>query len=347
MYTQAFNFGTQWQLAPSWLLDVGWVGQKSTRLATGVYNVNQVNPSYLRYGDLLTRQIDDPAVVAQGFRRPYASFQGSLAQSLRPFPQYGGVGTINSANVGNSTYHSLQVKIEKQYSNGLFLLSSYTWAKTLTDASSALSGFFSTSARDQFNRSLEKAVAQYDIPHRAVMAFNYELPIGPGKKLLNKNGTVGKVVGGWQVNGIFSYQSGEPIGVGINNTLPLFNSRNLPNILPGASPTLPRDNFDPAKNLLLNIAAFQAPAPFTFGNAASILPNARTFRSLNEDFGIMKRTTFRENMYLEFRFEMFNAFNRVRFGAPASNFSDAFNFGKVTSQANGPRIGQFAMKFNF
>lgn len=347
LYTQAFNFGTQWQLKANWLLDVGWVGQKSTRLSTGVFNINQVNPSYLRYGDLLTRQITDPAVVAAGFTPPYASFRGSLAQSLRPFPQYGGVGFINSANVGNSTYHSLQTKIEKQFSSGLFLLASYTWAKSLTDSSSALSGFFSTSARDQYNRRIEKAIAQYDIPHRAVMALNYELPIGPGKQVLNSKGVVGKIVGGWQVNAIVSYQAGEPIGVGINNTLPLFNSRNLPNVVQGVNPNLPRDNFDPARNLLLDINAFRAPAPFTYGNAASILPNSRNFRNYNEDFGIMKRTNFRESMYLEFRFEMFNAFNRVRFGGPATNVSDAFNFGRVNSQANGPRLGQFAMKFNF
>ena len=347
LYTQAFNFGTQWQLRSNWLLDVGWVGQKSNRLSTGVYNVNQVPSSYLKFGDLLTRPIGDPAVAAAGFSRPYPSFQGSLAQSLRPFPQYGGVGFVNSANVGNSTYHSLQAKVEKQYSNGLFLLSSYTWAKALTDSSSALSGFFSTSARDQYNRRLEKAIAQYDIPHRAVMAFNYELPIGPGKPLLNSKGVAGKVLGGWQVNAIMSYQAGEPIGVGINNTLPLFNSRNLPDVVQGVNPTLPHDNFDPAKNLYLDIKAFRAPAPLTFGNAGSILPNARVFRNFNEDFGILKRTTFREGMFLEFRFEMFNAFNRVRFGGPATNVSDAFNYGKVTSQANGPRLGQFAMKFTF
>ncbi|MEO8661671.1 MAG: TonB-dependent receptor [Bryobacteraceae bacterium] len=346
LYTQAFNFGTQWQLKSNWLLDVGWVGQKSTRLSTGVYNVNQVNPMYLKYGDLLTKPIDDPAVVAQGFHRPYPSFKGSLAQSLRPFPQYGGVGTVNSANVGNSVYHSLQVKLEKQFSNGLFLLSSYTWGKSLTDASSALSGFFSTSARDQYNRRLEKAIAQYDIPHRLVVAMNYELPIGPGKKL-NVKGVAGKIVGGWQFNTVVSYQSGEPIGVGINNTLPLFNSRNLPDVVSGVSPLLSTDNFDPNKNLYLNIAAFKAPTAGTFGNAASILPNVRNFPSYNEDFGIMKRTYFNETVNLEFRFEMFNAFNRVRFGAPATNVSDAFNFGRVTSQANGPRLGQFGMKFNF
>ena len=335
-YTQSFNFGTQWQLQSNWLLDVGWVGQKSTRLATGVYNVNQVDSKYLAYGDLLTKPIDDPAVIAAGFRRPYASFQGSLAQALRPFPQYGGVGTNNSANVGNSTYHSLQAKIEKRFSNGLFLLSSYTWSKTLTDASSALSGFFSTSARDQYNRRLEKAVAQFDIPHRAVIAFNYELPIGPGKPVANVKGAVGKIIGGWQVNGIMAYQSGEPIGVGVNNTLPIFNSRNLPNMVSGVDPVLQQDHFDPAKDVYLNINAFTLPAPFTYGNAPSILSNARTFRNYNEDFGIMKRTGITERVNLEFRFEMFNALNRVRFGAPATNVSDQFNFGKVTSQANTP-----------
>jgi len=347
-YTQSFTFDTQWQLAPNWLLDVGYVGSKATRLSTGVFNVNQVDPVYLRYGDLLTRPIDDPAVIAAGFQRPYPTFTGSLAQALRPFPQYGGIDTNRSENVGNSTYHSLQTKLEKQFSNGLFLLSSYTWSKTLTDSSSALSGFFSTSARDAYNRRLEKGLSVFDVPHRLVAAFNYELPIGPGKPIANVSGVAGKIIGGWQVNGILNYQSGEPIGVGVNNTLPLFNSRNLPNVIAGVSPILAdKGNFDPAKDLLLNLSAFAAPAPFTFGNAPSVLSNARTFANYDEDFGILKRTPFTETMNLEFRFEMFNAFNRVRFGAPASNISDPFNFGKVTSQANTPRTAQFALKFNF
>lgn len=347
-YTQSFNFGTQYQLASNWLLDVGYVGTKATRLSTGVFNVNQVDPKYLSLGNLLTRPIDDPAVVAAGFSRPYPTFTGSLAQSLRPFPQYAGIDTNRSENVGNSSYHSLQAKIEKQFSNGLFLLSSYTWSKTLTDSSSALSGFFSTTARDQYNRRLEKALSIFDVPHRLVAAFNYELPIGPGKPIANVSGAKGKLIGGWQVNGILNYQSGEPIGVGVNNTLPLFNSRNLPNVVAGVSPILAdKGSFDPAKDLLLNSRAFTEPAPFTFGNAPSLLSNARTFNNYNEDFGIMKRTYFTEAINVEFRFEMFNAFNRVRFASPATNLSDPFNFGKVTSQANSPRTSQFALKFNF
>jgi Carboxypeptidase regulatory-like domain len=344
-YRQDWNFGTQYQLAENLLLDIAYVGAKSTRLSTGVFNLNQVDSKYLSLGNLLTQPIDDPAVVAAGFAPPYPGFSGSLAQALRPFPQYSGIGTTNSANMGNSTYNSLQMKVEKRFSNGLFLLSSYTWSKTLTDASSALSGFFSTSARDQYNRRLEKALAFSDVPSRLVVAFNYELPIGPGKPHANVTGVAGKILGGWQINGIMSYQSGTPISAGVNNNLPLFNDRNLPNVVPGVNPKFDTSNFDPAQDLYLNVKAFAEPAPFTYGNAASIL-NVRTFPSYNEDFGIMKRTVIHEDMNIEFRFEMFNAFNRHIFGAPSSNVSDPFSFGKITS-ASGGRQGQFALKFNF
>lgn len=346
MYRQDFNAGIQYQIANNLLLDFGWVGQKSTRLNTGVFNANQVHPSYLRLGELLTRNINDPAVAAAGFRPPFAGFTGTLAQSLRPFPQYTGVGILNSANIGNSTYHSLQVKLEKQYSSGLFLLSSYTWSKSLTDASSVLGGFFSTSARDHYNRRIEKALATYDVPSRLVMAMNYELPLGPGKRYASGKGVVSKVVGGWQVNAVLNYQSGQPIGVGVNNTLPLFNSRNLPDMVAGVNPLIENSNFDPAQHLYMDINAFRNPAPFTFGNAPSVL-NVRNFRFFNENIGVIKRTYFTETINLEFRFEMFNVFNRVRFGGPATNVNDPFNFGKISSQANAPRDGQLALKFNF
>ncbi|MEJ7606598.1 MAG: hypothetical protein WKF37_10075 [Bryobacteraceae bacterium] len=119
-------------------------------------------------------------------------------------------------------------------------MSSYTWGKTITDASSALSGFFSTSARDHYNRKLEKALSVFDVPHRLVGAFTYELPIGPGKRIANVKGPVGKIIGGWQVTGVLAYQTGTPIGVGVNNTLPLFNSRNLPDVVLGVDPTFPK-----------------------------------------------------------------------------------------------------------
>ena len=158
-------------------------------------------------------------------------------------------------------------------------------------------------------------------------------------------GAAAKILGGWQINGIMAYQSGTPIGVGVNNALPLFNSRNLPNMVQGVNPKLDTSNFDPATDLYLDAKAFQTPAPFTFGNAPTIL-NVRAFPSYNEDLGIMKRTYIKEQMNIEFRFEMFNAFNRHIFAAPAANFSDLPTFGKITSASAGRR-GQFALKFNF
>jgi hypothetical protein len=239
------------------------------------------------------------------------------------------------------------LKAEKRYSKGLWLLAAYTWSKTITDSSSQLGGFFSSSARDNYNRSLEKALATYDVPSRLVIGFNYELPIGPGKPIVN-HGVASKIIGGWQVNGILTYESGVPISISANNTLPLFNSVNTPNSVKGARVENSYSNFDPAKNVLLNSAAFTDPGPFQFGTSAQILPNARSFPVFNEDFGLQKKFFIREpSLYFELRFEMFNAFNRVIFSSPSGTNIDNANFGQVTGQANSPRNGQIAAKFYF
>ena len=348
MYKQDYNFTLQNQLAANLVFDVAYVGSKSTRLPTGAVNPDQLNPKYLSLGGLLLDDINSAPVVAAGYRPPYAGFTGTLAQALRPFPQYIGVGTENSANIGNATYNALQSKLEKRFSKGLWLLASYTWSKTITDSNSTLGGFFSTGARDNYNRRLEKALALYDVPQRFVTAFNYELPIGPGKAFLGK-GLVGKIVGGWQINGILTYQAGTPITVSVNNTLGsyLFNGGNTPNSIAGQSVERScSGGFDPNKMNLLNASAFSLPSAFSFGTSAQVLPKARNCSVYNEDFGLMKKFVIREGMYFEFRFELFNAFNRVTFGSPANNVSNS-NFGQVTSQSNTPRNGQMALKFYF
>ena len=180
-----------------------------------------------------------------------------------------------------------------------------------------------------------------------MVAFNYELPIGPGKPFVN-HGVVSKIIGGWQVNGILTYQSGVPIQISANNTLPLFNSGNTPNSVQGQRVENSVSGFDPAKDVLLNSSAFSVPAPFTYGNSAQILPNARSFPIYNEDFGLQKKFFIREpSMYFELRFEMFNAFNRTVFSSPSGTNTDNANFGQVTGQGNLPRNGQIAAKFYF
>ena len=346
MYKQDYNFTTETQLGSNVVLDVAYVGSKSTRLVTGAVNPDQLNPSYLGLGELLLQPINSPAVVAAGFKAPYAGFTGTLAQALRPFPQYTYVGTENSANIGNATYNSLQVKLEKRFSKGLWALAAYTWSKTITDSNSSLGGFFSTGARDNYNRSLEKALAIYDVPQRLVVAFNYELPIGPGKPLLS-NGIAGKILGGWQVNGILTYQQGTPITVSANNNLPLFSGGNTPDSVAGQTVARSCSGFDPNAGFLLNASAFAIPGTYSIGTSAQVLPNARNCPTYNEDLGVMKKFTVHEGIYFELRFEMFNAFNRVVFGSPASNINSPLTFGQITSQANTPRNGQVALKFYF
>jgi hypothetical protein len=345
MYKQDWNFTTQTQLTNSLVLDVAYVGSHATRLNSGIANPDQVNPQYLSLGSLLEDSITSPAVVAAGFKPPYASFTGTLAQALRPFPQYIGVGDEQSAGIGNSTYNALQTKLEKRLTKGLFALASFSWSKTLTDSSSSLGGFFSSSSRNAYDLSLEKALAYYDVPARLVVAFNYELPIGPGKPLLSQ-GIASKILGGWQVNGILNYQSGIPEVVSANDTLPLFNGAQSPDSVAGVRPGRSCSNFNPATDLLLNAAAFTVPGPNQFGTSAQVLPNARECPVYNEDLGLMKKFYIKESVYFEFRFEMFNALNRVLFGAPATSINNS-NFGQVSSQANSPRTGQVAAKFYF
>ena len=131
--SQNWNFTTQTQLSSNVSLDVGYVGSKGTYLPAGDHDINQLNPAYYSLGSLLNDSISNPAVVAAGFTPPYSAFSGSLAQALRPFPQYvtnfGGAstGAMSSATIGNSTYHSLQIKLNKRFSRGLYATVAYTW----------------------------------------------------------------------------------------------------------------------------------------------------------------------------------------------------------------------------
>ncbi len=349
---QSFNVATQYAIQPNLTLDVAYVGTKGTDL-TLRGNVNQVDPKYLALGDnLLRTNINDIAVKAAGFTPPWPGFSAALganatlAQALRPFPQYQGGYDYSSDNRGNSTYHSLQVKLEKRYSNGLYLLSSYTWSKYITNANITFAGFAST-VRNQYDLSLDKSIAAAWQPHVLTTAFNYELPIGRGKKLLrNANPITNAVVGGWHLNGILSYHSGGLISLGVPNNLPIFAGPAYATVLPGVKQ---KGDFsgNPRTAHYLNIAAFALPAPDTFGTGKKYLPNLRTPVYLNEDLSLIKTVPIYERFNLELRFETFNAFNRTILGGPNTDITNPSVFGTVNGQANGARTGQFVAKVNF
>ena len=352
-YTQRFSLTTQWSFARDWLLDVGYVGSKGSRLQSGIFNPNQVDSALLGLGNLLRQPIDDPAVVAAGFTRPYPSFEGTLAQGLRPFPQYSSVGTHgpsspHSAPIGSSIYHSLQVKLEKRFSRGFYSVSSFTWSKHLTDSESQWGQFLARSSRDHFNRRLSRGLAVGDIPARYVHALVYELPFGRGRRF---GGGVSKaanqLIGGWQLNTIVEYSSGIPIQLSVANDLPIFNFKNMPNVISGVNQAANYGGkFDPATDVYLNLAAFAEPGN-VIGNAPHPLSELRGFGIRKEHVGIIKTFPITERVLFDFRVEFFNVFNRTHFGNPNGNVSDPVAFGTIFSQANSPRSTQFVFRVKF
>jgi hypothetical protein len=333
-YFQNWNVDVQRELFANVLLDAAYIGIKGTRLGTNLINLNQVNPSYLSLGSLLALAASSAQAQAAGIVLPYAGFSGSVAQALRPYPQYLNIQDLANPN-GNSTYNSLQVKAQKRLSYGLTVIAAYTWAKSLSDGEIAAGG--GPAGENFYNRRNEKAISQDDVPQALALSYVYAIP---GK---------GKLLGGWTFTGIQQYSVGTPIVLSATNTLPIFNSAQRPNVVVGVPLMNDLSNFDPNNsptNRYINLSAFTVPAAYTFGTAARSYTNLRNPNFLNESFGLIKRTPLTEKISLTFRAEFFNVFNRVVFGSPAANVS-ASNFGVISSQGNTPRQGQLALRLDF
>lgn len=349
--TNSWQVDIQKSFARDFMFNIGYLGQSSHHLPNeGINLVNQLNPTYLALGSLLNAKITDPAVVAAGYTAPYAGFAGTLAQALKPYPQYFSVGPAGEA-IGNSSYHALLIKAEKRFSSGLQYLVAYTYSKTLTDT--PLNAFGRFGPQDTFNRGVERSLSQYDIPQNLVISFTYQLPWGPGRPYLSK-GLLGHIVGGWAVAGIQTYHSGTPVTVSAPNTLPIGNGH-LDSVYMGGAintATSSRGNVSLSNGLTgqqgtvtLNRAAFGFPAPFTFGNTL-VLPNVRTLGNASENFSIFKRQMFYEKYTFELRFDMFNAFNRKNFGGLVTDLLNPA-FGQYTGAGSGARAGQIGAKLFF
>jgi hypothetical protein len=340
-YVQNWSLGIQRELPAQVVLETVYTGNKGTRLGNGLISLNELNPSFLSLGSLLRQQVTSTAAVAAGIAVPYSGFTGSVAQALRPYPQYQGISDASDPN-GNSTYEALQVSAQKRMSHGFTFTLAYSFSKVLSDGDVQAGG--GPSGQTFYNRRLEKAISDVDVPQMFTVSYIYELPFGTGKRFLNQQRVVRTLAGGWSISGIHQYNSGLPITLTATNTLPLFNGVLRPDVVIGASKELAFH--DPATDRYINPAAFAVPGAYRLGTAARAYTDLRTFPNLNESFGLAKRTSLGDKAVLIFRAEFFNAFNRVVFGTPQSNISNS-NFGMVTSQANAPRQGQVALRLEF
>jgi Carboxypeptidase regulatory-like domain/TonB dependent receptor len=305
-----WNLNIQHELPGNLLVEVAYVGSKATHLGTMLdYNQDPVPGP----GDI---------------------------DSRRPYPQFGSFSSM--VNRGNSNYHALQLKADKRLSHGLLFLSSFTWSKSLNDQPEICCS--SPTPQNTYDLSHEYGRSDFDQKLRWVTSFDYQLPIGKGSRFLNSSRAADLALGGWHIGGILTLHTGfyftpqmsfDPSNTGSNG---LYRTDQVCNgNLSGSQRTI---------NNWFNIDCFPLPADFTFGNAGKNGlegPGAVTSdMSLRKVFDITERTN------LEFRFEMFNAFNHPVFGAPDPFIDDGpGSAGVITNTVVPSRQLQFGLKLNF
>jgi len=363
---QNWSFEIQRELATDLILDVAYVGQHSQNLRSNYNGENLLNPSYFSLGPLLNQQLQNQSTVAA----PYPTFPGtfSVGQALLPHPQFFGINTDGQLeNLGQSTYNALQSQLTRRFHNGLNLMASYTWSKTLTNADAALP-FFATlhqggAPSNFYNQRSDKAISNQDLTHNFVVSYLYQLPLGKGKRLLaNSNGVVDRIVGGWQIGGIQRYESGQPVAFGCASAPSGYGECIRFNQVPGSSifsAAYKSDHWNPitdpifnAINLpnAINPVAFDDPnsaanisarGTYVFGTLPRVLGNVRMKPYASEDFSFIKRTKITEKTDINLQITMINAFNRHIWNRPGDlNPYDSTvvnnNFGKynITNFSN-------------
>ncbi len=284
---------------------------------------------------------------------PYPGFNGTVAQALRPYPQYTGI-SQKWPNFGTSLYNSLQVTLTRHFTKGLAVLVAYTFSKAIdTVDDPGVDG--GISSQDVYNRKLERSVASFNTPQFLKVTWIYELPVGPGK-LLNISGVAGKIIGGWTLTGIHNYRSGDALAISTSGlTNPLFSGNIRPDLIVGVPIVIDTGKsvtFGAAGTPYLNPAAFaQVPRtaqniPLRLGTAPRFLPNVRGPHHFNEDFGLMKKFLIREKMDAQIRADFINAFNRSGRGNPDTDITSPL-FGMITGFQNGGRSIQLEARFTF
>ncbi len=315
--------------------------------------MEKVNDLIARFGAtqavaILNSQVGSATANAAGITAPYPNFTNpafqtsrSVAQALRPYPQYGTINTTNSGGdkTGKSIYHAAVLKLTQRMTQGFLFQGSYTFSRLMTNAD-VFSG--STGSMDTAQPDLEYSIGRLDQPHVIKLNTVYELPWGPERRWLN-GGFVSHVIGGWRIAAVQSYSTGLPMRVTTSAApLPIFNGTNRPNVT-GEDWRAPiaGDDFDPRVDRYLNRAAFSAPVA-QFGNAPRVNGDVRRPRNMSENVSLAKTFSMPNQIRFDLRIEAFNVLNRTIWGDPEQNFNSN-NFGLITS-ANAPRQMQVGLK---
>lgn len=321
-YVQQWSLSVQRAVGKNTSVDLNYIGNKGTHLLMR-RNIAQ---------SLLPR---NPAICAAN---PSVGDCPVLAR--RPFPNFATY--IDSDWSGNSTYNSFNTKLEHRTGSMIFT-TVYTWAKSI-DSKSAAAGIGNDVAGwqgflDNNDVRRDRGRSEFNVDHRLVSSFVYQIPVGRGGKYLsNANRAVDAVLGGWQVNGIATFQKGFPMTIaaadvgGLNDTF----GTNRADIVGDINPS----GFDRTVSRWFNTAAFAQPAAGFLGNSGRGILNLPGIN--NWDTGLFKNFVIVERMSAQFRFESFNAFNHTQWNGPVRSVADS-RVGQILS-SRPARVNQLGLK---
>ena len=294
--------------------------------------------SDVSYDATLAHRINGGAVNIN--ETPPALRGATQNQLLRPFPQFGNV-TKDTPDWGNSTYHSLNVRLEKRYSAGLNLLFNYTWGKFLDDVGAVLEAAGVQPTQSYYARHLDKSRSGNDIGQRAVASSVYDLPFGRNQRLHSNSAIVNQIVGGWSIGLICELRSGLPYAVvEQTNRLNAFSADQRANRI--GDPVLPSNRSRAAEiTEWFNTAAFTAPASGQLGNSPRFVASGPGYADL--DTSMLREFHISERRFVQFRGEFFNLLNRANFGQPNGSQGSAA-FGMISGTVNSGRYIQIGLR---
>jgi hypothetical protein len=346
-YVQQYSLEAQREAPAGFVLTLGTIGSHSLHLTNNGQNIDQLNPSYFPLGSALTQSVANP-FYNNGGVGSIATSTVSRAQLLLPFPQYTSV-TLSNRDTGSARYYSFYFRAQRRYANGLSLLASYTWSRSMDDLTGVnLAGTSQvTSAagpQNAYNITGEWSLSAQDVANRFTTSVTYELPFGKGKTFLSTGRLPDLIAGGWSVNAFSVIQSGYPLSVTQNNNNSSIGaSYQRPNAT--GVPPATSGSTDARINGWLNPAAFSQAGQFTFGNTSRFL-DVRGPGLFNWDLSIFKTFSIKERIKAQFRAEALNATNTVYFGTPNTTITSS-SFGVITSQINNPRLIQLGVRISF
>lgn len=358
-YEQSWSFGIQRELPANILLEANYIGKKGTHLYFGGGGNLDVLGSYVEgYNSAqmtaLNTYVTNPFYgIITNTNSPLSAPTVPEYQLQLPFPQFTGF-SGDSPPVSDSIFNALELKVEKRFSHGVQFLATYTWSKSIDDASTtdgsvSWLGGVANGPEDPNNRKLERGLSIFDIPQVAQFSYVYELPVGRNRLIgSNMPRVLNAIVGGWQTSGILRFTDGRPelLTLSGGQSIPTYGAQR-PDL---TAPLACNHGSDFLTNYFSNPQVLSTPQPFTLGTAPRTDGSCRQPGQESVTLSLLKEfslASLREGAHLEFRMEAFNAFNHPWFNGPNTQVNSGL-FGVITSTVGGTdRQVQLALKLYF